>query len=298
MFDKIESRTSVLILAEEVRALRNVTLDNFDEVFPSERACFDFVSSLKWPDGFRCPRCGHPHAYTVCSRRIPLFECRSCRHQTSLTAETIIEGSRTDLRKWLRALLLVSRAEEGTNAVQLSRELGVTYKTAWLMLHKIRRAISASDAREPLAGIVQVQAAVHGRPHNPTASLHRQESPLLVGASTDAEGQPFHVKMKLVSLKHMSEKLVTRTGTKAFTNEHVKADAHDLRIVTGRFSFHRFKSLLSLFKEARNWLNATFHGLERKYLQSYLDEFCFRWNAVRSGCEVFERLSRVCFGSV
>lgn len=87
-------------------------LETFNERFADEKDCFDLIYKVKWPTGYKCPRCGHPHAYTVATRRLPLYECMSCRHQSSLTAGTIFTKSRTSLRKWLLALYLVSSSEE------------------------------------------------------------------------------------------------------------------------------------------------------------------------------------------
>ena len=104
------------------------TLEQFQQQFPTEEACRDYFFSKKWPSGFSCPQCGHSHAYITSTRRLPLYQCLQCHHQTSLTAGTIMAGSRTSLHKWLTAIFLISRTEQGTNAVALSKIISVTYK--------------------------------------------------------------------------------------------------------------------------------------------------------------------------
>ncbi|TVY11929.1 transposase [Paenibacillus cremeus] len=101
----------------------NAQLKHFQELFGTEEACADYLFHAKWPDGFSCPRCGSHHAYKTATRRLPLFECAHCRHQTSLTAGTIFENSRTALTKWFLALYLVSQLETGISAVALSEAI-------------------------------------------------------------------------------------------------------------------------------------------------------------------------------
>ncbi|MGI2294510.1 transposase [Paenibacillus sp. GXUN7292] len=126
----------------------------FQKRFASESACYDYLFYLKWPNGYLCPRCSHDRAVVITTRRMPLYQCRCCHHQTTLTAGTIMEGSRTPLRKWLSAFFFLSFAEIGVNALQMQTLLQVTYKTAWSICQKIRQAISQLDADQPLSGLV------------------------------------------------------------------------------------------------------------------------------------------------
>ncbi|CAI6070874.1 IS1595 family transposase [Cohnella sp. JJ-181] len=119
----------------------------------SEEDCAGALFAAKWPDGFRCPRCAHPHYYKVSSRGRHLFECRSCAHQTSLTAGTVLEGTRTPLTKWFQAMFLM---QIGINAKLLAELIRVTYKTAWLINHKLRHAIGEWDRMRPLEGDLQL----------------------------------------------------------------------------------------------------------------------------------------------
>jgi len=112
-----------------------------------------FFYRMKWPDGFRCPRCLHPRAYTIRGRSLPLYQCMQCRHQTSLKAGTVLEKSRTPLEKWAEAIRAMSRLHS-INAVQLMTKIRVTYKTAWSMLRKLRQSLHAMDSGQPLTGRV------------------------------------------------------------------------------------------------------------------------------------------------
>jgi hypothetical protein len=126
----------------------------FQRRFADEDACRRYLFASRWPDGFSCPRCGGTTAGEQPKRR--LWECRSCGHQTSLTAGTVMHATRTPLEVWFWAAYLVATHHPGISAVQLQRQLGIGhYETAWLMLHKLRRAMVAPE-RDPLTGPVEV----------------------------------------------------------------------------------------------------------------------------------------------
>lgn len=126
----------------------------FQARFADEEACRRYLFESRWPDGFRCPRCGGGSAGEQPKRR--LWECRECGHQTSVTAGTVMHGTRTSLQVWLWAAYLVATHHPGISAVQLQRQLGIgRYETAWLVLHKLRRAMVAPE-RTLLRGSVEV----------------------------------------------------------------------------------------------------------------------------------------------
>lgn len=342
----------------------NAKFESFCHQYPTEQSCYDELFAIKWPDGFVCPRCSHHSAYIIRSRRQPLYECRSCRHQTTLTADTVLERSRLPLRKWLFALQLWSDSEQGMSASVLSLELHITYKTAWSMLHKIRQRISKADSCQPLTGHVLGEFAFIGRPHNYSFDLHPKEHPVVMAASLDAAGVPLYLKIKRADPAHIRHKTLTRAGVDAFTDQntdpHAKVPPNlfselssdstalpafssqsDLPSLSSKVSSdsllsvdpssdHRCSDLSAIssiyskdlssdvpskkaaisrkmrdcsdsvvdisrtyfrlyrnkqFKDWRNsvrtWLQQTFHGIGRKYLQLYLDEFCYRLNGQR-----------------
>jgi predicted RNA-binding Zn-ribbon protein involved in translation (DUF1610 family) len=120
----------------------------FQKRFRTERACAKALERMRWPEGFVCPKCGHRHGYRIARGR--LMACAGCRYQVSLTAGTIFHKTRTPLVTWFWALYLVSQDKGGGSALRLSKQLGLHYKTAWLMLHKIRQAMGDRNRRYPL----------------------------------------------------------------------------------------------------------------------------------------------------
>ncbi|MFC5703576.1 transposase [Cohnella faecalis] len=259
------------------------TFESFCQHFDSERACADALYDARWPNGFRCPECRHTRSYVIRTRRLPLFECCSCRHQTSITCGTIMEGSSTSLTRWFQAIYLLSQPA-GISATRLSEIIQVTYKTAWLIAHKIRHAISQADNCEPLEGIVQV-----GHAHYGYSGYSDAKQPLLVGVSFDKHEQMQYIKMKQPKPEHVKNstfRLIGKAGCDEFVDTHT-----DGRNVTVSKPFDKLHSSVKpLVRAMSDWLNETFHGIGPKHLQAYWDEFCFRLNMKWNNVASFGRL--------
>ncbi|MEW9669369.1 transposase [Ammoniphilus sp. 3BR4] len=275
----------------------NLTLDEFLSRFPTEEDCANYLFQVKWPHGFVCPRCSHHQAYKTSTRRLPIYECTQCRHQTSLTVGTVMEGSRTALRKWLTALFLVSHDLCGISALKLSKIINVTYKTAWLMLHKIRHAMSDADASILLSGLVHVNDACYGKPYNSTWNKHPQEHPLLVGATLNDREEPVYIKMKLLPAKQLKKRYIHRVGRDEFVKQYVQSGSTKVKFTLGRYISQKAKKLFPHFANANRWINQTFHGLGPRYLQAYFNEFCYRLNRKLQKASIFESLANLCMSS-
>ncbi|WP_235426941.1 transposase [Cohnella kolymensis] len=257
-------------------SMDEVSFESFCSRFATEKDCVQALYQAKWPNGFCCPRCRHPYAYVISTRRLPLYECQACRSQTSLISGTVMEGSRTPLRLWFQAIYLHARPV-GINALQLSRIIGVTYKTAWLICHKIRHAMSLAERDQLLSGIVSLSDAVYS--DRPVASLewHKQEQPLIIGASSEETGKVVRIKIK----KQNKVPLTSRYDSpdqEIFIRENVEPTALVRRIVKRRIGRHRDLALVRLCLEAASYLGQTFHGIGPKHLQVYLDQYCYIWN--------------------
>src|SRR5579875_2123616 len=129
-----------------------LSLLEFQERFPTDEACRQHLAALRWPDGYRCPRCQHRKHYPLDARH--LYQCAACGYQTSVTAGTLFHKSHIPLRKWFWAIYLLTQDKRGVSASYLSRTLPLRYETAWFMLHKIRRAMADRDQQFRLDGLV------------------------------------------------------------------------------------------------------------------------------------------------
>ena len=156
------------------------TLAEFQVRFADEAACRTYLAASRWPDRYRCPRCGHAQAFELPRRG--LWQCKACGHQTSVTAGTVLHRSRTSLREWFWAAYLVTTHTPGMSALQLQRQLGIPrYETAWTLLQKLRRAMRR-PGRERLRGTVEVDETYIGNQEGLRGGRQLGDRALVVGA--------------------------------------------------------------------------------------------------------------------
>ncbi|MEK7827511.1 MAG: IS1595 family transposase, partial [Thermodesulfobacteriota bacterium] len=135
------------------------TLLEFEHWFRSEQSCMAYLERLRWPDGFVCPKCQMRKAWRTKRGR---FHCEGCHSNVSIMAGTVFHRSKIPLRLWYRAMWWMTNQKVGINALGLQRLLGLSsYKTAWIMLHKLRRAM-IRPGREQLSGDVEVDETLVG----------------------------------------------------------------------------------------------------------------------------------------
>ena len=136
------------------------TLAAFQVRFATEEACRDYLTASRWPDGFRCPKCGHNDAYKLATRA--LFKCKACSHQASAIAGTVMHQTRVPLTLWFWATYLVTTHMLGISALQLQRQLGLSrYETSWTMLQRLRAAM-VRPKRDTISGPVEVDETYVG----------------------------------------------------------------------------------------------------------------------------------------
>jgi len=133
------------------------SLTEFQRAFPDEASCAGFLFERRWPGGFVCPACGNGRAAALKSRAYT-YECSDCGRQTSITAGTALHRTKLPLTVWFWAAHLMSTHSNGMSARQLQDQLGLTYRTAWLLTQKLRRSMVDPD-RDPLEGVVEVDQA-------------------------------------------------------------------------------------------------------------------------------------------
>lgn len=271
--------------------MRNHALvDEFTHLYKKNSDCFSFVERMKWPSGFCCCRCGHRSAYKVETRNIPLYECRSCRHQESLTSNTIMHKSRTPLWKWLFVFYIIGKSDSGVNAVHLSKLIQVTYKTAWSMLHKTRTALSQANEQQMMEGATEIKHEIFMKQPIPTeARLNMEKSAAIARAENGDNGIFYKIKL-IPRIKQARDNLTAAEQEQLLVSLGI-SDPQRV-VLNPRFQQYKKPSKSSwteenlptrdplslVATEAFQWLNDTFHGLGLKHAQSYLDEFCLRLN--------------------
>ena len=151
------------------------SLPEFQRRFPDETACVEYLAAARWQDGFQCPACGGTKAWRLSTKPFT-WECAGCGRQTSVTAGTVMHGSKLELTVWFWAAYLMATHSNGISATQLQQQLGLgSYKTAWLLCAKLRRAMVDPD-RNPLAGLVEADET--------TFPFRTKQDPVAGGATT------------------------------------------------------------------------------------------------------------------
>jgi ribosomal protein L37AE/L43A/transposase-like protein len=284
-------------------------LITFQRKFGTEKASRKRLFLMKWPDGYRCPRCGGNRAYHIEERG--LYQCTACKYQSSLTAGTVMHKTRTPLVKWFWAIYLISTDKRGYSALALSRKLDIGIKCAWMMLHKIRNAIGTRDAEYQLAGLIQVDDAFfNGGVGKGGDKRGRGTSkvPVLVMAATRNEAITF-AKMEILERvdgehvqsileRHVSpEQKIKSDGLAVFNVVKGMGHTHTAEVVypkQGAPKYDALKWVNILVSNAKAFILGTYHGVMKKHLQRYLNEFCYRFNRRFWVGQGFDRLLLAC----
>ena len=277
-------------------------LMEFESRFGTEEACLDYLERLRWPDGFRCPRCSCT-GYWLTKRN--LYHCKQCDLQTSLLAGTIFQGSRKLLQLWFRAIWHICSQKYGANALGLQRVLGLgSYQTAWVWLHKLRRAMVRPD-RDRLSGVMEVDETYVGGKKSGKTGRGTQGKVLVVVVVQQTASGIGRIRLKRVadasgeSLGGAVEatvepgSIVYTDGWQAYGVLGARGYAHAVlrkEISVGDAMLPSVNRVVSLLKR---WLLGTYQGaVAPSHIDYYLDEFTFRFNrrTSRSRGKLFHRL--------
>ena len=262
------------------------TLIDLEARFSNEDSCREYLFSVRWPEGFVCPHCGRTGAWRTARG---LWVCRACRTQVSVTAGTIFQHSRLPLRIWFRAMWQIASQKHGISALGLQRALGLgSYRTAWLMLHKLRRAM-VRPGRERLSGTIEVGVTSWGGDETPAG-----ESALIAIAAEAAPGRERAIgRVRLRRIPDLERAALhsfirdsVEPGSTVVTDDRegyvglpdYRHEPHVLRSSRAGEAHllpraHQVASLL------RRWLMGTHHGaIAHEHIDDYLNEFVFRFN--------------------
>ena len=267
-----------------------------ETTFMTESEAVETFFRRRWPKGFICPSCGHDTHYTITTRQLPLYECRLCRHQTTVTAGTVMDKTRTALSKWVAALELLS-STSGVNAKRLAFLIGVKHKTAWLMMRKLRQAIGDVEAASKLEGTVHMGLDILAPKRIFVFLPHRRyrcERVVSVSASIGNANMPTLLKLRHVgrSLLVRGYKELTPEGQACILSEQVHPNTEPTWLHPNRMDHSPIRGCLL---EARAWMINLFNGIGSKYLQTYLNEFAFRWNVAARGTDARDAWYGLCF---
>jgi transposase-like protein len=269
-----------------------MTLPELNRLFSADDDCREILTRMRWPDGVECPRCKNKSVWWVDSRK--QFTCSECSYQFSVTTGTIFNDSHLPLATWFMAVLLLVEARKGISANQIKRTLGVSYKTAWYLCHRIRAAMKEIE-KPMLDGTVEVDETWIGGKNtgkgkrNATANkeivvgirqrggdlrlFHAEEVSSGVLAKYIKENVSEDVEVVMTDEWIGYPKAMIQAGVSGKKHKTIK---HRERIyVRGDIHTNTVESAFSLLKRG---ILGTWHKISAKHLQAYLDEMTFRFD--------------------
>ena len=273
-----------------------MNLFSLAKAFPTEDSAIDYWISIRWPNGISCVGCGHLKVYRIVTpnkskKPVRLMECAECGLHFSPTAGTLFHDSHLPLQKWFMAIALMCEGKKGVSANQMKRHLGVTYKTAWFVCHRIRKAMSEPDI-EPLGGqgqVVEIDETYIGPSLRDGGKDGRKSKIKVVGIAE--RGGRVHFQrvenVKKTTLGPVIEARISPNASKIVTDgahgykslipreKHIAGNhLHEIR-KHGRVSNNTIEGAFGLFKRG---IIGQYHQLGTEHIDAYLSEFCWRFN--------------------
>jgi transposase-like protein len=271
-----------------------LSMPEFFQRYSTQEQCETALEKARWPEGFRCPRCGAA-AHCVLRGSRKFYQCNGCHHQSSLTAGTVFQGTKLGLAVWFLAIYLISQAKTGLSALALQRHLGVSYPTAWLIHHKLMQAMAEREERYLLEGQVQVDDAYLGGERSGGKPGRGSENKVafVAAVSLSDERHPLRAKLSPVagfSLKaigawaktHLAAgSVVFSDGLACFGAVTEAGCTHQPTVVAGRKpkDLPEFRWINTVLSNLKTSLSGSYHAFDfRKYAARYLAAFSYRFN--------------------
>ncbi|HLV94378.1 MAG TPA: IS1595 family transposase [Candidatus Acidoferrales bacterium] len=260
--------------------------------YSTDEKCREILTKLRWPEGVRCLRCGDNERICYLESR-KQFECGSCGYQFSVTTGTVFNDTHLPLEKWFAATYLLCEAKKGMSACQIQRTLGISYKTAWYLCHRIRHAMMQAD-RPMLSGKVEMDETFVGGKNIGRGHENKNENKEVVIGIRQRGGELrfFHAEdVKSGTLRKFIQENISQDVDVLFTDDYLpyrgaaavlrkdgrhKTIRHKLHIyVNGDIHTNTIESAFSLLKRG---VIGTWHKISAKHLAAYLQEMEFRFN--------------------
>ena len=289
------------------RAVRGLSEAAFRERFGTEAACGEALFAMRWREGLTCPACGHRGFCRLRTRKV--FQCNRCKEQLSLTAGTVFQDSKLPLTTWFSAIYQLTQAKGGISSIELARRLGVRQPTAWLVKHKLMRAMAAREADKPrLSGRVEIDDAYLGgeRPGGKRGRGAAGKTPAVAAVETTAGRKPRRLRLTVV--KGFRKREVERLAEAAIEpGATVASDGLSCWPAVEKAGCQHFPIVTGSGKRAANWapfrwanttlgnietaLAGTCHHVSPKHARHYLASFAYRFNRRFHLDSIVERLA-------
>jgi ribosomal protein L37AE/L43A len=277
-----------------VQFQKGLSMAEFLERYGSEDKCHAALVALRWPDGFICPDCGCAQHCTFVREGRQYWQCNACRTQFTVTCGTVFQATKLPLTRWFLAMHLMTQSKNNVSALELKRHLGVRYKAAWLMKHKLLQVMTEREDSRVLHGRVEIDDAyLGGEREGKRGRGSENKVSFVVAVQTTSDGQPVALRMDPVvftsvaladwALKALSTSAcVISDGLQCFAATIVQAASHTPIVVgSGRQSAERaeLRCVNTVISNVKTAISGTYHSFKvNKYIRRYLAEAQYRFN--------------------
>ena len=309
MYNKYLITKEFYMPRNQVQFQKGQSLRDFLKLYGTEQQCAQALFQARWPQGFRCPACGY-HKYCQLHTR-KVFQCIHCKRQVSLTAGTLFEHTKLPLTTWYLAIYLLTQSKNGISAMDLMRQLGVSYNTAWMLKHKLMQAMRERDDSQPLGGIVEMDDAYLGGEASggKRGRGADRKTPFLAAAQVSEDGRPQRLRLSPVvgfrrravqawAQQHLRPGTIVRSdGLACFRGVQEAARCtHQPRVTGGGKGSCETPGLIwvnTLLGNVKRAMDGTYHACDARYAGRYLAEFAYRFNRRYQLVDLVPRLAYV-----
>jgi transposase-like protein len=296
----------------KIQFQKGLSLQQFHQLYGAEEQCRAMLFKYRWPNRFTCPKCGHKHSYKLTSRI--LYQCCSCRFQSSLISGTVFDSSKLSLTTWFLAIYLITQSKDGISTLNLSRCLGISANASLRLKHKLQHVMKEADDAHPLHTMIQLDDAYWGgKKHDGVRGRGATgKTPFIAAVSTNLQGHPVYMRLsrlasfssaeiKRWAAKHIHQhSLVLSDGLPGFKGV-ADAGIFHKPIVTGggyeSMKIPAFSWVNIMLGNVKRSLHGTYHAVSSRHLPRYLAEFCYRFNRRFNMGQMITSLARTAINS-
>ena len=278
----------------QVQFQKGLSIAQFMERYGTEEKCHAALVASRWPTGFVCPSCAGSRHCTFERKGLQYWQCSACREQTTATCGTIFQATKLPLVRWFWAMHLLTQAKNNVSALELKRHLGVRYKTAWLMKHKLLQVMVEREDSRQLDGRVEIDDAyLGGEAPGKRGRGSENKVPFIAAVQTTEAGQPVLVCLKKLEFtkkaiaqwaKHSlcASAQVVSDGLWCFQSVTAAGASHQCTVTGGgaaSVKLEQFRAVNTLLGNLKTAFSGTYHSFDFvKYGHRYLAEFQYRFN--------------------
>lgn len=279
----------------QVQFQKGLSIADFMERYGTQEKCHAALVASRWPTGFVCPHCASTRHCTFERKGLQYWQCSACREQTTVTCGTIFQATKLPLTRWFLAMHLLTQAKNNVSALELKRHLGVRYKCAWLMKHKLLQVMSEREETRQLDGRVEIDDAYLGGalPGGKRGRGSQNKVSFIAAVQTTDTGHPILVCLKKLeftkdALTQWAKKSlcasaqVISDGLACFTGVTTVGASHERTITGGgaaSVKLEQFRAVNTLLGNLKTSFSGTYHAFDfAKYGQRYLAEVQYRFN--------------------